>query len=50
MRLIIKLSKHNNANSNNKDIINYNNQSSTNSNNTLVKGKRTCRTSQSTKL
>ena len=38
MRLIIKLSKHNNANSNNKDIFKDkdNNQNSNNSNNKLV--------------
>ena len=50
MALIIKLSKHNNANSNNKDINNDNNQNSNNSNNKLVYDKRTCRTSQSVKL
>ena len=36
MTLIIKLSKHNNAKSNYKDINNDNNQNSNNSNNKLV--------------
>ena len=36
MTLIMKLSKHNNANSNNKDINKYSNQNSNNSNNQLV--------------
>ena len=33
---MMKLLKHNNANSNNKDIHKYNNQNSNNSNNQLV--------------
>ena len=36
MRLIIKLSKHNDANSNNKDINKDKNQNSSNSNNKVV--------------
>ena len=47
---IIKLSKHNNANSNNNDINRDNNQNSNKSNNEVVEDKRTCRTSQSIKL